>query len=158
MAKTYKTSIKVYLAALRENPNQSIWIDKSQLIMQAMRENAQRSNDPKVKKNVDGIYRKIASELKRQFATITDPTEQDKYVENLTQFLRTIQNDTDDPDMARWAGSTLIEIADVLALRGGTSRAQQKQMTELFQQGLAALSNSKKLGLKDPANWPTFSV
>lgn len=151
VAKTYKTSIKVYLAALRENPNQSIWIDKSQLIMQAMRENAQRSNDPKVKKNVDGIYRKIASELKRQFATITDPTEQDKYVENLTQFLRTIQNDTDDPDMARWAGSTLIEIADVLALRGGTSRAQQKQMTELFQQGLAALSNSKKLGLKDPA-------
>lgn len=151
VAKTYKTSIKVYLAALRKNPNQAIWIDKSQLIMQAMRENAQRSNDPKVKKNVDGIYRKIASELKQQFATITDPTEQDKYVENLTQFLRTIQSDTDDPDMARWAGSTLIEIADVLAMRGDTGKGKQKQMTELFQQGLAAFANAKKLGMKDPA-------
>lgn len=147
IGKTYKTAIKVYLAAMRENPGETVWVDRAQGVMAAMRENAQRSNDPKVKNNVDAIYRRIASELKQQFATINQAAEQDRYVDSLTQFLNTIQTDTRDPDTARWAGSTLIEIADVLAMRGD----RKEKASGLFQQGLTALNSAKKLGVKDPA-------
>ncbi len=144
VGETYKTAVKTYLAALRKEPNNAIWIDKAQGVIRAMRESAAESADPDAMKRVDRIYTLIASELKEQFENITQSAEQAKFASNLSQLLDSVDKDSDDPKILLWSGSTMTGVASVLA-----DRSMKKEASPLFQQALTALNRARKLGLKD---------
>ena len=146
ISETWKTAGKVYLAALRENPSETQWMDKAIGIVTAMQALADESGDDASRQNVVNMYRLIASQMQNQFEAIEDPQQQRRFAENLTRFLDTIQSRSDDPNTIIWAGRALMDLADTFA-----AQQAENDSKRLYELAVTALDRASKMGIKDPA-------
>jgi tetratricopeptide (TPR) repeat protein len=135
---TYKSAVKVYLAAMRAAGEQQKWIQKAIGVVAAMRD------DPENASQLDSIYRLIAKSLTDQFERLTTPEEKQKFSVSLASFLAAVEKDSKDPKTILWSGKTLLQVANSLS-------QQSLDAKPIFTQAVSALSRAESLGFaNDP--------
>ncbi len=82
---TYKTSLRTYLAKLRDGEDTLRWVEKSQSVLSALKAEIGETEDGK--KELSNIYLTLASELKRQFDSLEDNKQRSDFAEGLESFL-----------------------------------------------------------------------
>ena len=137
----YKTAIKAYLAAMKGAEDQQQWIDKSRGVIDEMKADVQKSNDPKDAARVASIYQLIAMQLKEQFQLLEAPEKKQKFANSLSGFLSGIQSESNDAKTILWAGSTLLSVADSLAKSGLDEPAR-----EMAKEAQVALTRAQDMG------------
>ncbi|MEM9940115.1 MAG: hypothetical protein AAF939_00915 [Planctomycetota bacterium] len=143
---TYKTAIKVYLAAMKKADDKRVWIDKANGIISGMQETAEKSNDPADGNRLAIVYRMMAKELLSGFNTIDDEGKKKEFANILASFLESVEKESDDAKTVLWAGSTLLSVANQLVQDGLQAEAKPK-----FNQANSALTRAEKMGFQgDP--------
>lgn len=135
----YNASLNVYLAALGEQDDAQIWIDKAKVVIEKM--SSEAAGDPAATQNVSRVYRKVARDLKAKFESLPNLGEKQKFATSVQSFFAGIGSVAKDGKTRLWAGSTLMGIAESLKLEGAGDIAR-----ELSGEAISLLDAAKKAG------------
>jgi tetratricopeptide (TPR) repeat protein len=144
IVETYKTAAKTYLAALTQQPAKgAVWTEKAIGVVRALNARAVRSGDAKAKRDVVNMYRSIAVQLEKQLAETRDPEVRKQFVNNLNQFLKTLQSESDDANTVIWVGKTLMSLGDSFMQQEMTDQAKP-----LYTSAVAALDRAATMDVQ----------
>lgn len=105
---TYRTAIRGYLAKLKDAENTLSWVEKSQAVLQALKNDIGDSEEGR--KQLSNIYLTLAKELKAQFDALENNDQRKAFAEGLESFLAGLGKNADDRDLMLLTGSMDLEI------------------------------------------------
>lgn len=150
----YKVAVKTYLAAMQKNSDQrQVYVDKASGVLEAMKEMADASNEPKAQARLTAVYQLIAAELRKGFDAIKSPDEKVRYANTLEGFLSSIQDGSQDAKIVFWAGTTMYGVADSLLASG-----KQQEAIPFMQKSIAMLNKAERLGFGSTPDTAKLSV
>ncbi len=113
---TYKTSIRAYLAKLRDAENSLSWVEKSQAVLAALKDDIGDSTEGQ--KQLSDIYLTLASELKQQFDSLQNNDQRQAFAAGLESFLTGLGTTASDRNLMLLTGSMTSEIGQGLKEAG----------------------------------------
>ncbi len=140
----YNATLNTYLAAMRGKSDKQAWIDKSKDVIGIM--SVEAAGDPNAQKMVSAVYRKIAGDLRSEFEALPSLAAKQSFADSLKSFFGDIGSVAKDAKTRLWAGSTLLGIAEMLALEGGAEKAK-----EISSKAISSLESAREAGFgNDP--------
>ncbi len=139
---TYKVALKNYLEMLRQTDAPDSWIEKIRGVLSAMRQEADETEDPRLRAQLSQTYSLIANELLTRFDSIGELEKKQKFAASLLVFLNSIEKDSNDGRTILWAGATALSVANSLTAAG-------QGATRLYDQAVTALNRAEEVGFND---------
>ena len=137
---TYKTSIRAYLAKLRDAENTLTWVEKSQAVLEALKSDI--GDSPKGQKELSNIYLTLARELKQQFESLENNDQRRAFADGLESFLSGLGANSKDRNLMLLTGSMSTEIG--IGLQENNLNEQAKRFFEQSARVYEALQATKE--------------
>lgn len=148
ISETYRTAINVYLSSLKTGVDSPKWIAKAQGILSALKQNLESRPGVNANEEMIAIYGLIATELRHQFQSISEPGQRINLAKNLLAFLTPLRESSRDAKTVMWIGATLIDTAAALPLDNPDAAALARELSGV---ALEALGTAEKIGFgEDP--------
>ncbi len=109
---TYKTAVRAYLAQLRQSQDAMKWIEKSQGVIAALKN--ELGDSPEGKRQLAGIYLALSRELNQQFQSLKSPDQKRIFAQGLESFLTALQSNTTDNQILLLTATMMAEIGQSL--------------------------------------------
>jgi hypothetical protein len=120
---TYKIAIRAYLARLRDAENSLAWVEKSQAVLAALKNDI--GDSPEGRQQLAAIYLTLASELKQQFDALENNDQRRSFADGLESFLSGLDDSASDRNLLLLTGSMAREIGEGLQNNGLTAPARR---------------------------------
>ena len=140
---TYRTAVRGYLAKLRDAENALSWVEKSQAVLQALKNDI--GDSPEGRKQLSDIYLTLARELKQQFESLGNNQQREAFADGLEAFLAALGKNAEDQNLMLLTGSMDLEIGQGLTENGLTDPAKR-----FFKQAVSIYSQLDKANETDP--------
>ena len=91
---TFKTAIRAYLAKLRDGKDALVWVEKSQAVLAALKQEI--GDTPQGQKELSDILLTLAEQLKQQFDQLENNEQRKFFADGLESFLAGLGTNSDD--------------------------------------------------------------
>ena len=137
----YSVIIKTYLAKLETAKNQQVWIDKSNGVIELMRQEVKASGSSEAKRQLTAIYYLISVQLNKRFEKSSNPQRRIQLASALADFMDGIEENSTNGRVLLNLGSRLLSMASSLSQDGMHDKGKG-----FFLKASKALSKAEALG------------
>ncbi len=134
----FRTAVRAYLAMLRDGKDALQWVEKSQGVLAALRQDV--GDEPDGQRQLAGIYLTLSRELKQQFDSLESADQRAAFATGLESFLEALADNTEDRQLMLLTGTMLTDIGS--SLRESDLATQADRFFELAVKVYSTLGQS----------------